>query len=75
MVREIATDRAATRPVSAVEDDTPQRPKVVNKTGWVQPAPISPPPGIALADRIMDAADERDLHERMMEEAAQRAKR
>jgi hypothetical protein len=33
-------------------------------TGWVNPRPIGPPPGVAHCDRMMDAADARDRRER-----------
>jgi hypothetical protein len=29
-------------------------------TGWVEPAPIRPPPGVALADRLVDEQDRKD---------------
>jgi hypothetical protein len=38
-------------------------------TGWVEPRPLGPPPGVAAADRLMDAADARDRHELVMQEA------
>jgi hypothetical protein len=38
-------------------------------TGWVRETPIGPPPGVNYADRLMDAQDAKDRHERMVEEA------
>jgi hypothetical protein len=67
MVREIATDRAATRPVSAVEDDAPRPSR--KGIGWVDPRPISPPPGINHADRLMDQQDRIDREELMARSA------
>jgi hypothetical protein len=32
-----------------------------------------PPPGIELVDRLMDAQDQRDLHDRIVEEAQRKA--
>jgi hypothetical protein len=32
-------------------------------TGWQAPRPLSPPPGVAQADRLMDAQDQRDRAE------------
>ena len=32
-------------------------------TGWVEPRPLEPPPGVALADRLDDAQDEIDRAE------------
>jgi hypothetical protein len=40
-----------------------------NTGGWVTATPIGPPPGVALADRLMDAQDIKDRHELMMAEA------
>jgi hypothetical protein len=42
-------------------------------TGWVAPVPLSPPPGVAQADRLMDAQDRRDrleLEERLAKQQA-----
>jgi hypothetical protein len=38
-------------------------------TGWVEAKPLGPPPGVAAADRLMDAQDAKDRHELVMEEA------
>jgi hypothetical protein len=46
---------------------------VGSNTGWRTATPISPPPGVAIADRLMDAQDARDRHERMVEEARRQA--
>ena len=32
--------------------------------GWVEPRPLSPPPGIALVDRLCDAQDAKDRAQR-----------
>jgi hypothetical protein len=32
-------------------------------TGWVAPTPLRPPPGVAQADRLMDAQDAKDRAE------------
>jgi hypothetical protein len=48
-------------------------------TGYVDPRPLSPPPGVAQADRLMDAQDRRDrielAHRIAAHEAAMRAAR
>jgi len=42
-------------------------------SGWVQPVSLSNPPGVALADRLMDAQDARDRAELIEREAKLRA--
>jgi len=41
--------------------------------GWVAPTPLSPPPGVAQADRLMDAQDRRDRIELAQRIGAQEA--
>jgi hypothetical protein len=41
--------------------------------GWREATPISPPPGVALADRLMAAQDAKDRHELIMEDARRKA--
>jgi hypothetical protein len=38
-------------------------------TGWAREIPLSPPPGVAQADRLMDAQDQRDRAELIEREA------
>jgi hypothetical protein len=42
-------------------------------TGWSATTPLSPPPGVAQADRLMDAQDARDRVELIEREARMRA--
>ncbi len=43
-------------------------------SGWMRETPIGPPPGVAVADRLMDAADRADRAELIRrEEAIRRA--
>jgi hypothetical protein len=42
-------------------------------TGWREASPLSNPPGINYADRLMDAQDAKDRHERIVEEAQRQA--
>src|SRR5262249_11177721 len=42
-------------------------------TGWQAPIPLSPPPGVAQADRLMDAQDARDRAELIEREARLKA--
>jgi hypothetical protein len=44
-----------------------------SNTGWRTAPPIGPPPGVAIADRLLDAADARDRHELMVQEARRQA--
>jgi hypothetical protein len=41
-------------------------------TGWARQTPLSNPPGVAQADRLMDEADRRDRHELVQREEARR---
>ena len=41
-------------------------------TGWRDATPLSNPPGVAQADRLMDEADKRDRHELIQREEARR---
>jgi hypothetical protein len=46
-----------------VHDFRPQSPEPARKprgTGWRESTPLSPPPGVAQADRLMDEQDRRD---------------
>jgi hypothetical protein len=38
----------------------PRGPQIQRGSGWATPNPITPPPGVALCDSIMDAADRQD---------------
>jgi hypothetical protein len=42
-------------------------------TGWQAPIPLSPPPGVAQADRLMDAQDARDRAELIERDARLKA--
>ena len=41
-------------------------------TGWAHSAPLGPPPGVAQADRLMDAQDAKDRAELIQQEARRR---
>jgi hypothetical protein len=43
--------------------------------GWVEPRELRPPPGVAAADRLMDAQDARDRTELIAQEARRAAVR
>jgi hypothetical protein len=42
---------------------TTEPPKVIGNKGWIDERPLSPPPGIAIMDRMMDAQDKVDRAE------------
>jgi hypothetical protein len=42
-------------------------------SGWRESTPIGPPPGIPLVDKLMDAQDAKDRHDRIVEEAQRKA--
>jgi hypothetical protein len=44
-----------------------------NNSGWREATPIGPPPGIAQADKLMDAQDAKDRHELIVQEAQRKA--
>jgi hypothetical protein len=48
---------------------TSPRPSAGDGTGWSRSIPLSPPPGVAQADRLMDAQDQRDRAELVEREA------
>lgn len=43
-------------------------------TGWMKETPLGPPPGVAQADRLMDAQDRRDRAELIQREEAMKRK-
>jgi hypothetical protein len=45
------------------------------QNGWVEPRPIGPPPGVAAADRLMDAQDAKDRVDLIAQEARRAAVR
>jgi hypothetical protein len=44
-----------------------------NRTGWQNPIPLSPPPGIAWVDAILEVDSTKQRGERMIEEAKRKA--
>jgi hypothetical protein len=52
---------------------SPAEPQVKRGTGWQEPRPLESPPGVHIADQLMDEADRRDraeLIERLAKAAA-----
>jgi hypothetical protein len=74
MIREIAMrdGRAPTGP-SAQGVVPSSQPMGSVRVGGGNTVPLGPPPGVAQADRIVDAFDRRDRHELMMAEARRQA--
>jgi hypothetical protein len=54
---------------------TPTRVSAQNTSGWRDPGPLGPPPGIAIADRLMDVQDARDRAQLIANEARRLAKK
>ena len=51
--------QASSSPITSTPAALPQR----RGTGWVEPRPLEPPPGVAIADRLMDHQDKIDRAE------------
>ena len=47
---------------------SPAEPQRQRGSGWVEPRPLEPPPGVALADRLVDAQDKIDRAELIQRE-------
>jgi hypothetical protein len=76
LMRDIVADqrRGVAEPSSLAA--TPNAPApAVRGTGWVDPAPLAPPPGVAIMDRMLDAQDARDRAARIVDAALDRARR
>jgi hypothetical protein len=75
IVRGIVADgHAPTGPTGMVrtsQQQTDLRP--ARGSGWAREVPLGLPPGVAQADKLMDAQDQRDLHDRIVEEAQRKA--
>jgi hypothetical protein len=51
----------------------PRALKSYRGSGWREAAPLTPPPGIAQADKLMDAQDARDRQELIERKAKEQA--
>jgi hypothetical protein len=58
---------------SAGGTPTPTRVSAQNTSGWRDPGPLGPPPGLAIADRLMDVQDAKDRAERIIQHARMKA--
>jgi hypothetical protein len=54
---------------STATTPTPTRVSAQNTSGWRDPGPLGPPPGVAIADRLMDVQDARDRAQLIADEA------
>ena len=59
----IADNRHPVNRPSSLLGPEPREPKPTRGSGWIDPAPIGPPPGIQIIDRMLDAADRRDAED------------
>jgi hypothetical protein len=73
MVRDIVNGNRAPTQLAPLASP-PVGPRVADedRSGWREPAPLSNPPGVAIADRLMDAQDARDRAELIAQEARRR---
>jgi hypothetical protein len=65
LARDLRADLARGNPITqSVAQLTPDRGRggvqVQRGSGWAEPNPLTPPPGVELCDRIMDMADRQD---------------
>ena len=75
-MRDVVRDNRAPRTPATIPASSQRVSNVRNAsggTGWFTPTPLSPPPGIGLADKLMDAQDQRDRAELIEREARLRA--
>jgi len=54
---------------STATTPSPTPVSALNTSGWRDPGPLSNPPGVAIADRLMDAQDARDRAQLIADEA------
>jgi hypothetical protein len=61
LMRDLRADALKPNPVTG--GTAPQSERVQRRTGWHDPAPLGPPPGVAIADRLVDQQDQIDKAE------------
>jgi hypothetical protein len=71
----VRDNRAPAGPTGAIPRSTGGGPANVpgSGTGWAREIPLGPPPGVAQADRLMDAQDQKDRAELVEREAKLKA--
>ena len=77
-VRDIFRDARATQNLAPLADANARpmvAPEFVNRSGWRDPGPLSPPPGISLIDRMVEVQTARDTAELIEKEARRLAKK
>jgi hypothetical protein len=62
-------NRAPMTPATIPSSQAGGRPSGGGSKGWIEPTPLGPPPGVAQADRLMDAQDRKDRAELIEREA------
>jgi hypothetical protein len=60
---------------STATTPSPTRVSAQYTSGWRDPGPLGPPPGVAIADRLMDVQDARDRAQLIANEARRLAKK
>jgi hypothetical protein len=63
LVRDLHSDAARGNPVTAPTSQVPQRGggvEIRRGSGWAEPNPLSPPPGLPIMDEMLDAQDRQD---------------
>jgi hypothetical protein len=65
LVRQIVNDHlgAPEGPTSIIRSDRAGEPDVERGSGWTKPAPLTPPPGCEILDKVMDVQDQLDRAE------------
>jgi hypothetical protein len=74
LMRDLRSDARRTTTLAPLGGDRAPKPR---GSGWRNPAPLSNPPGVGLADKLMDKADEADrfeLAQRLAEREVSRRK-
>jgi hypothetical protein len=62
LMRDLRADALKPDPITSSANRQPQS-QVQRGSGWAKPIPVEPPPGVALADRLMDHQDRIDKAE------------
>src|SRR6476659_870244 len=62
VMKGIRADAQKPNPVTGYSTAQPTN-QVQRGSGWAKPIPVEPPPGVAIADRLMDRQDEIDKAE------------
>jgi hypothetical protein len=76
LMRDIVNDhRRGVSPPSSLATTPGEPPRPPRGTGWADPAPLGPPPGINYIDQMMDAQDARDRAALIVDSVIDQARR